>query len=154
MPHDRQDPNNPEGRFMAMMKDFCQAHQNQAASTEDFKAVVEKHMIPFMDLDKNGRMDWFFNQYVYGTGIPEYRLSYQVQNAGDGNWKVAGKILQSNVAEGWKNLLPLYLSAAGRTTAIGWVIVNGPESVFSFDLPLKPEKLSLNLSEEILADVK
>lgn len=139
---------------MAMMKDFCQTYENQPASTEDFKAIVEKHMLPIMDVDDNGRMDWFFDQYVYGTGIPEYRVSYQVQDERNGNWKVTGKILQGNVPAGWKNALPMYINAAGRTGAIGWVRVTGPESVFPFVLPVKPDRFSLNNNEEILADVK
>ena len=75
----------PDARFKAMMQDFCQMFHNKPASTEDFKAIVEKHMNPVMDLDGNGRMDWFFLQYVYGTGVPEYRFRYTVQGARGGN---------------------------------------------------------------------
>jgi hypothetical protein len=32
------------------------------ARAEDFKAMVEKHMTPEMDLEGNHRMDWFFNE--------------------------------------------------------------------------------------------
>jgi hypothetical protein len=27
-----------------------------------------------MDLDGNQKMDWFFNQYVYGTDLPTYHF--------------------------------------------------------------------------------
>ncbi len=50
------------------MQDYCKTFDNKAASTEDFKAIVEKHMTRGMDLDGNHKMDWFFNQYVYGDG--------------------------------------------------------------------------------------
>ncbi|NNE98248.1 MAG: hypothetical protein HKN25_04425, partial [Pyrinomonadaceae bacterium] len=53
-------------RFRAMMTDFIKTHYNQDVSTEDFKRAVEKHITPQMDLYQNGRMDWFFNQWVYG----------------------------------------------------------------------------------------
>jgi hypothetical protein len=29
-------------------------------------------------------MDWFFDQYVYGTGIPRYALKYTLENTFDG----------------------------------------------------------------------
>jgi hypothetical protein len=151
---DSRDPKNPERRFIALMKDFCQSYENQPVSTEDFKAMVEKHIEPLMDLDGNGRMDWFFNQYVYGTGIPEYRFTYQVEDAGSGKWQVKGRIVQANVPPGWKNVLPVYLTASGRTAAIGWTRVAGTESSFAFILPMKPDKIALNQNEEILADVK
>ena len=31
-----------------------------------------------MDLDGSHRMDWFFNQYVYGTDLPSYHFDSQV----------------------------------------------------------------------------
>jgi aminopeptidase N len=64
-----------DARFREMMTDFVKTHFNQNVSTEDFKQSVEKHMTAQMDLDKNGRMDWFFNQWVYGTDIPAYRFA-------------------------------------------------------------------------------
>ena len=57
-----------------MMQDFVKTYAGKAATTEDFKAMVEKHMTPAMDLDGNHRMDWFFNEYVYGTALPTYQL--------------------------------------------------------------------------------
>ncbi|MEO6390214.1 MAG: M1 family aminopeptidase, partial [Pyrinomonadaceae bacterium] len=59
-------------QFILMMKDFVQSHLNQDASTEDFKAIVEKYMTPGMDVDKNKSMNWFFDEWVYGTDVPAY----------------------------------------------------------------------------------
>ena len=36
--------------------------------------MVEKHMTPEMDVEGNHRIDWFFNEWVYGTEIPRYRV--------------------------------------------------------------------------------
>ncbi len=27
-----------------------------------------------MDIQKNGRLDWFFNEWVYGTQVPRYAI--------------------------------------------------------------------------------
>src|SRR5438034_10677947 len=59
--------------FKTTMHDFVQTYTNRAASTEDFKAMVEKHMTQEMDLEGNHKMDWFFNEYVYGTSRSEER---------------------------------------------------------------------------------
>jgi hypothetical protein len=40
--------------------------------------MVEKHMTPGMDLDHNHKMDWFFNEYVYGTDLPQYHFESQL----------------------------------------------------------------------------
>jgi hypothetical protein len=60
--------------FRDLMHDFVQTYTGKTATTEDFKAMVEKHMTPDMDLDGNHRLDWFFNEYVYGTALPAYKL--------------------------------------------------------------------------------
>jgi len=90
---------NPDQHFQAMMQDFCKTFDNKAASTEDFKAIVEKHMTPAMDIEGNHRMDWFFRQYVYGMGIPQYSFHYLVEEAGEGKWKVSGSVAREAV--GW-----------------------------------------------------
>src|SRR5207237_956170 len=56
---------NGDAKFQAMMQDFVKTHFNQDVSTEDLKQMVEKHMTPGMNLAGDGRMDWFFNEYVY-----------------------------------------------------------------------------------------
>jgi len=144
----------PDARFMTMMRDFCRTFHNQPASTEDFKAVAEKHMTPPMDLDGNGRLDWFFRQYVYGTGIPEYQFRYKVEDGGGGKWKVTGAVSPKKVSAGWKDLLAIYLHSSGRAARIGLIRVSDQESPFDFALPVKPEKISLNHNEDTLADIQ
>ncbi len=144
----------PEGAFIAMMHDFCQTFHNQPASTEDFKAMAEKHMPPSLDVEGNGRLDWFFRQYVYGTGIPEYRFRYTVQEAGQGKWKLAGNVAQSGVPEGWKDVLPLYLHQSGKVLRLGFLTVGQKETPFEVALPFKPDKVSLNDYEDTLAEIR
>jgi aminopeptidase N len=44
-------------RFKETMQDFVKTYGGKAATTEDFKAIVEKHMAPEMDLEGNHRLD-------------------------------------------------------------------------------------------------
>ncbi len=143
----------PEQNFKALMQDFTQTFANKAASTEDFKAILEKHMGAWMDLDGNHRMDWFFNQYVYGTGVPHYKLDYSVQETG-GKWQVTGAVTQSGVPDGWKDVLAVSVRASGKNTRMGWLRVKGKTAPFNFTLPMKPEKIILNENEDTLADIK
>lgn len=145
----------PEARFQAMMKDFTQTYHNQAASTEDFKAIVEKHIVPVMDVDGNKKLDWFFNQYVYGTGFGEYNFQYTVEPAADNRWTVKATLTRSGVPEDWKDVLPLYVTTGGRTIRLGWLTARTSREVIEIPgLPFKPERVALNVNEDILADVK
>ena len=145
---------NPDTRFIAMMHDFTKTFDNKPASTEDFKAIVEKHMTPAMDVEGNRRLDWFFRQYVYGTGMPRYEFRYTVQPAEGSKSKVTATITQSGVPEGWKDVLPIYVHASGKVVLLGWTRATRKESKLEFTLPFNPQKLSLNYYEDIFAEIK
>lgn len=151
-----QDPRNPspdEG-FKQMMQDFTKSFAGKAASTEDFKAVVERHMTRAMDIDGNHKMDWFFNEYVYSTGIPEYHMDYTLKSDAANKWTLSGTVTQSGVPEGWKDILPLYLHVGGKGGRIGWIGVRSKSTPFQVTLGFKPDKVSLNDNSEILAQMK
>jgi len=99
-------------RFIAMMHDFIKSHYNQDVSTEDLKRIVEKHITKEMDLAGNKRMDWFFDQWVYGTEMPSYQFDYKID--GDGN--LTGKVTQSGVSSTFMMPVPVYVDY-GK----GWV---------------------------------
>jgi hypothetical protein len=118
-------------QFQEMMKDFVQTHFNRDVSTEDFKRIVEKHMTKVMDLDKNQRMDWFFNEWVYGTEMPSYKFEYQLGPGGD---TLSGRITQSGVSDQFKMLVPIYLDLGKGWIKIGSASITGNSSVEIKDL--------------------
>ncbi len=143
----------PDAAFKAMMQDFTKTFRGEAASTEDFKTIVERHMTQAMDLDQNYRMDWFFNEYVYGTGIATYHLDYTVQSAANNQWLVNGTVTQSGVPDGWKDLIPIYVHVQGKAIHLGLLMVRGKTTPFKFEMPMKPDKISLNDDAEMLAEI-
>ncbi|HKV49218.1 MAG TPA: M1 family aminopeptidase [Candidatus Acidoferrales bacterium] len=142
-----------DARFKAMMQDFTQTYDGKAASTEDFKTIAEKHMVPTMDIDGNRKLDWFFKQYVYGTGYAHYNFSTTIQPS-NGKWDVTGTITRSGVPEDWKDILPFYAHISGRVIPIGWLLVRKDSETFNLTLPVKPDKVTVNDNDDILADVK
>jgi hypothetical protein len=121
-------------RFQLMMKDFVQTHFNRNVSTEDFKRAVEKHMSKEMDLDRNQKLDWFFNQWVYGTEIPSYRFEYQLGPDGS---TLSGRLTQSGVSNNFKMAVPIYLDG-GK----GWVRVGAANITGNSSIEIGPIKLA------------
>lgn len=150
------DPKSNDNDFRAMMQDYLKQFANQTASTEDFKAVVGKHMKPVMDLDGNHRMDWFFNDWVYGTDVPSYRLEYSLATGEDHKTVLTGKLTQSGVAPGFKMLVPVFGefgTFGAKTVRIGVVSIQGNATQdFQVALPEQPERVSLNVNHDVLAD--
>jgi hypothetical protein len=139
-------------RFIPMMRDFVQTHLHQAASTEDFKRIVEKHMTPEMDLERNGRMDWFFTQWVYGTDLPHYKAEYSFGTGEGGQTLLKLKITQSNVSDNFRMLIPIYLDyGKDQIARLGTATLIGNSSA-SHDIPLqkKPRRVMLCANEDVL----
>lgn len=142
-----------DDKFREMMTDFIKTHYNKDVSTEDFKQIVEKHMTPAMDIDKNGRMDWFFNEWVYGTDVPAYQMDYTIQPSGDGKAVVNVKVTQSNVSNDFVMLVPIYADYGKGWTRLGSAMIPGNKSVDlnNIKLPQVPKRLALAVLNDVLA---
>ena len=144
----------PDHLFKDLMQDYCKTFDNKAASTEDFKAMVEKHMTRNMDLDGNHKMDWFFNQYVYGTGIPQYNFHASVEATPDGKTHIKGELTRSGVPETWKDAIPLYAHVGDKTIRLGSLASTHSSEPLDVTLAAKIDRVSINDYEDMLADVK
>jgi peptidase M1-like protein len=142
--------------FKATMQDFVKTYSGKAATTEDFKAMVEKHMTPEMDLEGNHRMDWFFNEYVYGTALPAYKIDSSFDKDANGDVVFAFKVTQSGVDDRFRMLVPIYLEMPdGRTRFLGRARLAGNTSVEQ-KVPLRgvktaPQRALVNYNYDVLA---
>lgn len=136
-----------EDGFTRMLRDFYSSYQGRYASTEDFRAVVERHT--GMD------MGWFFHQWVYGTAIPTYHVSHEITPRPDGKYHVHLRVRQENVPDDFKALVPVLVDFGDERTTRVKVWVTG--SISEIDLPimpLEPKRVTFNDLEGVLADVK
>ncbi|HEX8650397.1 MAG TPA: carboxypeptidase regulatory-like domain-containing protein [Pyrinomonadaceae bacterium] len=141
-----------DARFQAMMSDFVKKYFNKDVTTEDFKKVVEKHLPPEMNLSSDGRMDWFFNQWVYGTEIPSYRFDYQIGSA-SGQTTLNGRITQSGVADDFLMKVPVYVDFGKGWERLGaaTVLGNKPVELANVPLPGSPKRIAICALNDVLA---
>src|SRR5579872_2346104 len=144
----------PDHAFKDMMQDYCKTFDNKPASTEDFKAIVEKHMTSGMDLDRNHKMDWFFNEYVYGTGEPQYNFHATIEATLDGKTHIKGEITRAGVPDNWKDAVPLYAHIGDKTVKMGLISITRANEPFDFAIQGKIDRVSINDFEDLLAEVK
>ena len=142
-------------RFKEMMQDFVNTYRGKAASTEDFKAMVEKHMTQEMDMQGNHKMDWFFNEYVYGTQLPSYQMNATFDTGADGDVVMSIKMTQSNVNDSFRMLVPIYLELPNGMFFLGRARLVGNSS-FDQKIPLKglkdkPKRALINYYDDVLA---
>ena len=101
-------------------------------------------------------MDWFFNEYVYGTQLPSYRLDSSIEAGTDGTAVMSVNVAQSGVDEKFSMLVPVYLELEdGKVAFLGRVRLTGNTS-FAQKVPLKglqgkPRRAIINYYDDVLA---
>jgi hypothetical protein len=135
-----------EDAFVDMMQDFYMEYRGKRATTRDFQRVVEHHIgLP---------MDWFFDEWVNGTAIPTYVLSWRADTAANNSYALHLRIRQEDVPADFVMPVPMRIELAGGGHALVRMNVRGPLTEATLQLPAEPTQLELNPLESVLAEVK
>jgi len=137
--------------FRALLREFVASHADGLVETSDFQKIVNKHMPRTLDLEGNKKLDWFFDQWVYETGIPTYSLDSSVTALKSGGFVLKGKIKQDNVSEYF--MMPVEVFGhfgPNKVVRIGRVIASGRETDFRYTLKTRPQKVTLDETLQIL----
>jgi len=134
----------PDQRFVALLHTLSTKYAYRALSTDDLQHEVEAVMTPAMDLEGGRSMEWFFEQWVRGTGIPHYRVEFSTHHTEKGEL-VRGKLFQADVPHYFITRVPLYANnGSGHTVFLGDVVAAGPETSFHFVAKVPPRKLVID----------
>jgi Peptidase family M1 domain len=147
-----------DARFFQMLRDFLAAYRGTSASTEDFIRCAQTYMASAADLDRNGKLDWFFKEWVYSTGLPEYQLRTSVRRLGQGSYQVQGTITQVDAPSGFEMLVPVVVAYGSRRSREQdsrrlIVPVSSSGGRFHFTTAVPPERIAID-QDAILAIVR
>jgi len=136
-----------DDRFTDMMQNYYQSFNGRAATTADFQGVVERHIgMP---------MDWFFDEWVKGTGIPTYHVAWKGEAAGTGQFIVRLRVTQEHVPADFHMPVLVSVDLGDNRFAHYRVDVNGGTTEYvSHLLPAMPKGVVFNDLHAVLADVK
>ena len=134
----------PDGRFRDLLRSVLTENRFHSLSTDDFERAIERRITPAMDLEGTHKIDWFFAQWVRETGIPHYKIEFQVKPHGQ-QFMVTGKLLQTRVEDEFTAPIPIYVARpAGKSERLGVVVTTGPETRFHFVFGVRPTRLLID----------
>jgi Peptidase family M1 domain len=140
----------PDAKFVALLRNISAKYAYRAFSTDDLQHEIEAVMTPAMDLEGSRSMEWFFEQWVRGTGIPHYRVEFSTHHTDKGE-VVRGKLFQTGVPRSFIASVPIYANnGPGHTVFLGNVVAAGPETSFHFPTQAAPHKLVIDPQMTIL----
>jgi hypothetical protein len=145
----------PDRVFRAMMTDFVKTWSGKNPSTDDFKTVVERYMRRDLDLAGDGKLDYFFNQWVHGTDIPTLTSKLEARDAGGGRYRISGTITQAGVPSDFRTRVPIYLDFGNdRIAFLGSLALTGSTTAnvnVERALPERPRRVIINARNDVLS---
>jgi hypothetical protein len=134
----------PDAKFRELLQAVLQEYKFQPLSTADFQRAVEQHMNRAMDIEGTHRMDWFFDEWVRGTGVPHYSVKFEVKTKGQ-NFVVWGVLEQKGVPEDFTAPVPIYgTRAGGKPERLGVVVTTSAETRFHFETAVRPTRIVID----------
>jgi len=125
------------------------------------KEIVTSDIQNVAEMSFEGDMDWFFDQWIRGAGIPEFSFRYSAKRTEDGSYLVQGVVKQRVVVGKEKHPVPdVYYRNVGHITVTDRdgteyppirFIVEGAETPFQFKIPKEPLEVVFNKHGEVLA---
>jgi Peptidase family M1 domain len=144
----------PDARFVALLRTLISKYAYRALSSADLQREIETVMTPAMDLEGDRSMEWFFEDWVRGTGVPHYHVEFSVHHSEKG-FVVRGKLFQNGVSRSFIAPVPLYANTgAGHPVPLGVVVAAGPETTFHFTTQTAPNKILIDPRMTLLCVVE
>ena len=132
---------NPDAKFRDLLQSVLRDYKFKALTTRDFQRAIERHMNPAMDIEGTHRMDWFFDDWVRGNGVPHYSVKFEVRARGSA-FIVSGTLQQKGVADSFTVPVPIYgTRVGGKPEKLGVVITTGAETHFRFTVKTRPSRV-------------
>lgn len=135
-----------EERFLSMLAQILKRYGRREISTEEFRKLASEFLPPKSD---DPKLELFFDQWVYGTGIPSLRMTYSIRGKAPA-WKVVGTLTQSDVPEDFSVLAPVEIQVAAGRSITQWVRSTSEPAAFTVSLRQQPLKVTLDPHHGVL----
>ena len=128
-------------RFLAMLHAMCERYRYKTITTEQFRQLALEFLTPGgPDTDLSG----FFENWVYGTGIPAVKLTYVARGL-----KVTGSVTQSDVSDDFTARIPIEV-VTGRQRTLYWLATGSEPVPFTIALKAPAAKVSLAVKDALM----
>jgi aminopeptidase N len=129
-----------DDHFLALLGEISKRYDHKDITTEDFRRLAAEYLPAKSD---DPKLETFFEQWVYGTGIPSLKLSWTVKGTAP-NLRLRGTVTQSGVDKDFTAAVPVEIVIARGRTMTQWVRSADVPVTFTVALKAAPLKVSLD----------
>jgi hypothetical protein len=136
-----------DAQFLKMLGELRRRFEFKALTTEDFRAIAAE-FLPRGHPDP--KLEGFFEQFVYGTGIPELTMKYTISGSAP-KVRVKGTVVQTGVADEFSITVPVEIQIARGKSITHWVRTENEPVEFEVVVPQRPSRVLLDPNDTVLA---
>ncbi len=126
--------------FFQLLRELCTKYRQQRLSTEEFRAEAA-HLLPASYPDAELRE--FFEQWVYGTGIPKLRLEHSMEAKGS-KARLVLRLYQESVPTTFRVVVPVKIETAGGDSIVKMIPTDGELTEVRVALKGQPARVVLD----------
>jgi hypothetical protein len=126
--------------FFAMLAELVRRYDRKEVTTEQFRELAAQFLPPRSD---DPKLELFFDQWVYGTGLPTLTMTYAVKGKAPA-LKLTGTVTQSGVDEEFSAAVPIEIQVARDRAVTQWVRTGSGATTFTVALKQAPLKVTLD----------
>jgi hypothetical protein len=126
--------------FFSFLAEVVRRYSRRQLSTEDFRELAAQFLPAKTD---DSKLEGFFDQWVYGTGIPALKLTYSLKGKAPGV-RLVGTLTQSEVSDDFSVLAPVEIQTGRGQNITRWVRSSNEPATFMVDLKQAPLKVTLD----------
>jgi hypothetical protein len=135
-----------DDRFLAMLRELLKRYDHVDMTTEQFRQLAAEFLPPN---SQDPTLEAFFDQWVYGTGIPALKLTCTVKGKAPA-LKLTGTLTQSGVDADFSALVPIEIRTAPGKSITHWVRSSNEPATFTLPLKQPPLKVALDPNHALL----
>ncbi|HYW41741.1 MAG TPA: M1 family aminopeptidase [Bryobacteraceae bacterium] len=133
-------------RFFSMLGEAVKRYNRRNITTEAFRDLAAHYLPPKSD---DPDLESFFEQWVYGTGIPTLNLTYALKGKAPA-LKLVGTLRQSDVDGDFSALVPVEIQMPRGRGITHWVSSGNSPVTFTIALKEAPLKVALDPHHAVL----
>ena len=131
-----------DDKFLALLREIASHHHS--ISTQEFRELAGQYAPKSPDPD----LKIFFDNWVYGTGLPAVKLSYTWRGT-----KLSGTIAQRDVDDAFSAYVPVEVQTGSKSN-VYWLAAGSDPAAFSIPLKVRPTKVVLVTADCLMTTSK
>jgi hypothetical protein len=133
-------------RFLALLAEVLRRYDQRSISTDEFRRLAATYLPP-----KSGdpRLEAFFDNWVYGTGIPALKLNWELKGKAPA-LRLVGSVKESEVDNDFETFVPVEIQLGKGHAITQWVRAETDPSSFTVPLTQAPLKVVLDPNRAVL----